>query len=184
MVDYILTYKDDSGGIVCNLFDYYETYIKPLDPRFQRYSYYSSKLVLCWFKDHSDINPSMGYINDKKRKGVLLYHCFGCGKTGHVVRLHQLIEKQYYGRSLTEVEACRDLAQRYGISLDDFEEADEEDYERKFVQKSKRIDSLRGSYTRQDFSDALLDIRRSGSVNLSDINREYIKLAATVKGLI
>ena len=180
--DFILTYERD-GKIVANLFDYYELFIKPLDKRFGNHSYYDNKLVLCWFKDHSDINPSMGWIRDRNHKGVYLYHCFGCGRTGNVIRLNQLIMSQYYNQELTEKESCLDLAVKFDIPIDDFDVTSDEDYDLQFEKRVRKVEGLKSRYTVKDFSDNLLSIRKSGKVDLNKVNSECVKLIATVKQL-
>lgn len=179
--DYILNYKDNDGNIVVNLFDYYEYYIKPLDKRFSRYSYYNDKLVLCWFKDHNDINPSMGYVRTKKSKNIHLYHCLGCGKTGDVVRLNQIIMSMYHGKELSEKESCLDLASKFKIPLDEFSEIADDDFEGRYEINLIKIDKLQSRYTERDFSNNLLNIRKRGSIDLGSVNSECIKMIATKK---
>ena len=180
--DYILTYEVDDK-IVVNLFDYYEYFIKPLDERFKNYSYYSSDLVLCFFKDHADINPSMGHIKSKKFKNVRVCHCFGCHRTADVVRLHQIISSQYHNKELTEKEACLDLAQKFNVPLDDFDELDDEDYEAKYIRQLRNIEKLSNRYTIREFSRGLKEIRGSETVDLNKVNSECVKMIATVKQL-
>ena len=180
LTDFILT-KEVDGKIVCNLFDYYERFIKPLDKRFENYSYYESKLVLCYLKGHSDINPSMGFIYDKKHKGTMLCHCFGCGATYNVVRLNQVINAQYHNKTMTEEESCRDLALKFGIDISDFKQS-EEDFEARYASRFRRITALSKRYTVEDFKNNLLNIRKSG-VSLNDVNRECIKMISTKKQL-
>ncbi len=178
--DYVLTYKNDDG-IVANLFDYYDKYIVKLDSRFSRYSYYKSKLVLCYFKDHEDVNPSMGYVWHKSLKGVRVCHCFGCGKTADVIRIHQILEKQYHNRELNEDAAAREVAVLFDIPLNEVEIA-EDDYHAKERQKVQRIETLSNRYSKRDFADALRLIRKTG--NLEALTIESIKMTAISKHLI
>jgi DNA primase len=180
--DYILSYEKD-GQIVCNLFDYYRDFVQPLDERFKRYDLYQNKTVLCWFKDHEDVNPSMGYINDRHHKGGKVYHCFGCGRTGTVVRLHQILQSQYFNRSLTEEETCKELAMHFGIPLDEFDETAEDDVEAQYIDRMKRIDRVSKLYTSKDYAQNLLEIRKKGNINLADVNAECIKMIASSKYL-
>lgn len=183
--DYILTYEAD-GKVVANLFDYYEFFIKPLDKRFAEHSYYSNKTVLCFFKDHQDINPSMGYINSRKHKKIKVCHCLGCGRTADVVRLHQLMSSQWMGVELTEKEACLDLAAKFNIPIDDFDELDDEDFEGAYIRNIKKLDKLTDRYTIREFSSALLNLRKnsqSGIIDLSKVNSECVKMIATNKVL-
>ena len=180
--DYILSYKD-GDEIVVDLFSYYENFIRPLDDRFKPYSFYDNKLVLCWFKDHEDVNPSMGYINDRFHKGQKLYHCFGCGKTGDVIRLNQLIESQYHNRELSRKESCIDLAEKFNIDIADFDELADDDYEARYIRKLRQFDMKMKRYTVNDFSHSLLAERITGKPNLDKINSECVKMIATVKQL-
>ena len=178
--DYILSYEEN-GKIVVNLFDYYERYIKPLSSKFRDQSY-DNKLVLCWFKDHADINPSMGYIADRNHKGNKLYHCFGCGKTGDVVRLNQYIESIYHNNELTEHESAVDLAQKFGVDISEFNELEDEDYDARFIRNIKKTEILKRRYTVADFNASLLEQRKEG-VDLERVNFECVKMIATVKQL-
>lgn len=179
--EFILTYERD-GRIVANLFDYYEIKIKYLDKRFEDYSYYGSKLVLCYFKDHEDINPSMGWRYASQLKGVRICHCFGCHKSADVVRLHQILRKQYDGVDLTEKDSCFELAALFNIPVDEYSELDDDDYDAKYARAFKRVDMLAKKYTRREFSMELLNQRKNG-VNLDSVNNECIKMIATVKQL-
>lgn len=180
--DYILSYKVDDE-IVVDLFSYYENYIRHLDKTFEPYSYYENKLVLCWFKEHEDVNPSMGFVNDRYHKGQKLYHCFGCGRTGDVIRLNQLIESEYHNRDLNRKESCLDLAEKYGIPIDEYEELDEEDYEARYLRRLSNIDRLMRRYTYKDFSMNIMKQRMNGKIDLNRINSECVKMIATVKQL-
>jgi DNA primase len=183
--DYVITYSVDDK-IVANLYDYYEVFIKKLDPRFEQYSYYSSNLVLCYFKDHADVNPSMGWIKDKRLKGVKVCHCFGCGKTADVVRLHQILSSQYLDKELSEKDACIEVASMFNIPLDDFNELEDDDFEGHYLRNLRRIDSLKSRYTVREFSQGVYDLRMKssmGNVDLNKLNSESVKMIATVKQL-
>lgn len=186
--EFILTYRGttDSGeqGIVCNIPDYYERYVKPLDKRFSEYSLYSSRTVICPL--HNDTDPSLGLINHRFLTDVKIYHCFGCGASGTIIRLHQFIEELYHGRRLNEQESCNELADLFGISLEDFEEIADDDYDGKYVAMLKRISNMKNSYTIKTFSTELLNIR-SSDMTLEDkmrlLNNESIKMISTQKKL-
>lgn len=183
--DYILTYEKD-GNILVNLYDYYEWYIKPLNKKWEHQSYYSTGMVLCFFPDHADVNPSMGSIKDKRLKGVRVCHCFGCGRTADVVRLHQIIQEQYHHRTLTEKEACIDLAGLFGVPIEEFDELADDDYEGKYIRNLHKIDTLQTHYTVREFSSGILNLRKEaqgGMVDLNKLNSESVKMIATVKQL-
>lgn len=163
-----------------DLYEYYKLYIKPLDKRFASGEYTDDTKVICWFKEHNDINPSMGSIRDKHNKSCRLYHCFGCGRSGNVVRLHQLIELEYHGRRITTNESCLDLANKFGIDIE--ENIADDDIEKRFDYKYRKLDMLQRRYTEKDFRDNLLKIRKEG-VSLDRVNSEVVKMTATVKEL-
>lgn len=183
--EYILTYKSGENNVV-SLFDYYEKYIKPLNKKWEHQSYYSTGMVICFFKDHADINPSMGSILDKRMKGVRVCHCFGCGRTADVIRLHQIIQEQYHNRSITEKEACIEVADLYHVPLEEFDELADDDFDGRFARNMHRVDRLQDSYTIREFSRGVMNIREnsdSGVVNLNKLNSECVKMIATVKQL-
>lgn len=178
--DYILSYEQN-GEIVASLFNYYDKYIKGLDQHFSQYSYFQNKLVLCFFKDHADVNPSMGYIKHRRLKGVMCCHCFGCGKTADVVRLHQILRSQWEGVELSEKDACLEIAEMFNIPIEDGVE--DEDFESAYNRNLRKAVSFSKSYTIRDFSAALMRERQSEKVNLNNVNRECVKMIATQKQL-
>ncbi len=180
--DYILTYQEQ-GKIKANIIDYYEDFIKPLSPHFAHQSL-ATGLVICFFKDHADTDPSLGLMKDRFHKGVMLYHCFGCGKSGDVIRLHQIIQEQYHGVKLNEKEACLALADLFNIPIEEYEDLDEEDYEKAYMRTYRNLDKLARTYTVQDYNLALLELRKKQNVKLELVNREVIKLIAMTKGLV
>lgn len=170
-----------------DLVDYYEDYIRPMEEKFRPYSLVGNKLVLCCFHEHMDLNPSFGYYNKKENGHTYkLYHCFGCQRTGNVIKLHQLMQYQYYKKKLTEKEACLELATLYNINIDDFEEVSNDDYEKKYAKQLLRIDRIKNNYSRKSFAEELLNMRKSGKVYLDGVgslNNASVKLIATIKQL-
>ena len=175
LVDYILEQIP--------LFEYYDKFISELNPRFKQYSYNSGKLVLCYFKDHDDVNPSMGWLRDKKNRDVKVCHCFGCGRTANVVRIHQILSSQYFNREMTEIEACKDLAEIFRVSIEEFKDT-EDDLNGEYIAQLNRGRKLQKSYTVQDFKYSLKDIRLHETNNtLEKLNSECVKMIATKKQL-
>lgn len=169
-----------------DLMDYYDKCVQPLDDRFKPHSFRTEKLVLCCFKDHQDINPSMGYMKSRNNGKVKLYHCFGCGKTGDVIKMHQSVEYEYHNRKLDRKEACYDLARIFGLELGEFEELGETDYDKRYSQSLIRIEKAQNNYSKKSFTKELLEIRKSGKVLLDgpgSINNASVKLIATLKQL-
>jgi hypothetical protein len=66
---------------------------------------------LCPF--HKDTDPSF-----HAWKGREVFKCFGCGSSGDVVRIHQMMHRAYFGSSITVERAIEQLAQKYEIELD------------------------------------------------------------------
>lgn len=61
---------------------------------------------------HGDSDPSFHYW---AKKGV--FHCFGCGAGGDVIKLHQSISRLYHGENLSRSEATKSLARMYNITI-------------------------------------------------------------------
>lgn len=187
--EFVMTYtvSDASGNdvILVTIEDYYKRFIQPLDIRFSRYDFYNSYKgkVLCCFKNHEDKNPSLGIIPHKHLKGVKVYHCLGCNATGDVIRLHQRIQKEYYGRSLSTRDSALELCKIYGIDASEYEkiETDQEGYYERYAS----IDGLLEDYTIRDYSSDLINARRSfaitGDVRMlaSAVDSANVKMIAT-----
>lgn len=187
--EFVLTYRGKTltgdEGIVVNIADYYSQYIQHLEKKYGEYSLHGSKLVVCPL--HNDNDPSFGLINHRFLKGVKMYHCFGCSKSGNVIRLHQLVQSKFYGRTLAEKDACIELAKMYELPIDDFLKnvPDDEDFESKYLNTKKHIDELKNSYTSQDF---YYDLQKAKELGVNDrtlhlLNSASVKMIATVKQL-
>ena len=175
--DYVLSLKNEEGEPLIDLLDYHNKYVRTLSKRLEPWSYYDNKLVLCWFKDHEDVNPSMGYITNKR--GIKLYHCFGCGKTGDVIRLHQYIESAYHSRNLNREEAAKDIASLYNIQINDKIADNLDEVERKYAEDLRKIKRLCTRYTDKEFARELMNKRVQKKLDLKALNSECIKLIAT-----
>jgi len=187
LIEFILTYEGvtDSGekGVVANISDYYARYITILDKKFKHGRLSGRDKVICPF--HDDTDPSLGLIKHKFFKNVGVYHCLGCGVAGTIVRMHQRIQKQYYGVDLTEREACESLAVLFHIPIEEFDEYEDEDLDVRYLRTSKKINRLAlSSYTIKDFTLELRDLRRGTELpDLNKVNSAYVKMVATRKKL-
>lgn len=108
--------------------DYYNRYIVPFSPKYS-YGYRGiGSKVVCPF--HDDVAPSMGVLEDSK-KGVQIFHCFGCGAKGTVITLHERFCKEHKGIELPKhVDYIKSLADMYGVQLSEvqtYEEVNKED---------------------------------------------------------
>jgi DNA primase len=94
-------------GELFPLEEYYQKKIKPMGGKFYRRK--SGKIV-CPF--HEDEAPSMGFLHNKD--GSEIYHCFGCGAKGDVVKMHQQMELVYHDRRISRNEAIKELCTIFG----------------------------------------------------------------------
>jgi DNA primase len=93
-----------------NLIEYYNKNIVPVGAKFKPMSD-SQNTGLCPF--HVDTDPS---LHMWKKKNI--FHCFGCGFGGDVVKTHMQIRRQYYGEKMSVDKAVELLAAMYDIPLD------------------------------------------------------------------
>lgn len=139
---------------------YYDTYVRPLDKkRFFRGGLSTNSMTICPF--HHDTDPSFGLMKDKFNPNILLYHCFGCGAIGDLVRMHQLIEFQYHGRDLSENEVIMDLASKFPeIDLNEVVIVEDDE---SFARLRRGLIAVQGSqdrYTIRDYQQDILNIRK------------------------
>jgi DNA primase len=92
------------------LIEYYNTQILPLNKKYHAISE-ERNTGLCPF--HADNDPSLHYWKSKN-----IFHCFGCGFGGDVVKTHMKLRKIYYNESLSIEKAIQHLASLFSISLD------------------------------------------------------------------
>lgn len=135
---------------------------------------------------HNDHDPSFGLIKSKKYKGVLVGHCFGCGRVVDVIRLNQqlinkgLIHREYYSGNqvVTYLESAKFLAEEKNLSLDDTE-AESLDMDNIQIQRELSIRKSRDKYSIRDFQNDLLAIRISNystSNKINMINRSLVRI--------
>lgn len=94
-----------------DMYEYYNTQIVPLDKKFRPISE-SQNTGLCPF--HTDTDPS---LHKWKKKNI--FHCFGCGFGGDIVKTHNQLRRQYYGENLSIKKTVEDLAMLFNITLDE-----------------------------------------------------------------
>lgn len=93
-----------------NLADYFNTYVFPKKERLTQLGAMHTGSI-CPF--HNENDPSFRYYANSNR-----FKCFGCGLSGDVVRLHQLTERHYNYKKLTDEEALRDIIRMYELGID------------------------------------------------------------------
>lgn len=86
---------------------YFNKYIQPLKQGLTKINEGNPRSC-CPFHDETD--PSFGWWQEKKR-----FHCFGCGISGDIIRLHQLKSYRYEHRKLDKSEAINELISMYHL---------------------------------------------------------------------
>lgn len=94
--------------------DIYNTFITPLNPK--KFVPMSDERItgLCPF--HVDTDPSLRYWKQKN-----IFHCFGCGFGGDSIGTYMKVRRQYFDENLSIKTAIRQLAQHFGIEIDEEE---------------------------------------------------------------
>lgn len=191
VVNIVLTQRNSNGDIKANIPEYYERFIKPLEKKYENSILTESRKAICPLPDHNDTDPSFGITNHRFFKGVKIYHCFGCGGTGTIIRLHQRMQYKYHNRSITEQESALELAKIFDIDLskaDDVGEDNEKVEGNYYMQGSKALSRLKDQYTIRDYQAELRQVRvQRDTLNMFSqtrmINRSIIKMIATGKNL-
>lgn len=151
----VVTSKNKEGKVIATVTDYYDRFIHKYDSKYQRSSFTKDKLVLCPF--HDDVNPSMGLIKDKNDKDVEIFHCFGCGASGDVVRMHRRFVFISEHRNISIETASKEVAQIYGIEINEKELEDQ----LKFLlgKREVEIEQSLGVYNFRSHSSNLMKLR-------------------------
>jgi DNA primase len=151
----VVTAKDREGKIIATVTDYYDRFVHSLGEKYRKSSFTKDRLVLCPF--HSDVNPSMGLIKDRLDKQVEIFHCFGCGASGDVVRFHRRFVFISEGRNISIDVAARELASLYGIEIS--EQRLEDELKSLLHKKEVEIEKNLGKYDFRSHSANLLKLR-------------------------
>lgn len=164
---------------------YYNEYIVPLDTkRFRAFNNGSTSICPL----HDDTDPSFGVINDRHKKGVKIFHCFGCGRTGSVIDLHRSIQMIYHNNDLDQKEAMIDLCRLYNIDASLYENDDSNNPLGYYTNVSRKVARNMDRYTIQEYKDDLLKVRKTKDANIEmkakAINSANIKYMVTIKGLL
>lgn len=164
---------------------YYNEFVVPLDPnRFRAFNNGSTSICPL----HDDTDPSFGIINDRHKKGVKIFHCFGCGRTGSVIDLHRSIQIIYHNNDLSIKEATLDLCRIYNIDATLYEDTETEGATGYYTNMSRKVARNMDRYTIQEYKDDLLKVRKAEGVALEikakAVNSANIKYMVTTKGLL
>lgn len=101
-----------------SILEYYNRFAVPLENKFYALSE-GRKAGLCPFHDETD--ASFHFWEENK-----MYHCFGCGRSGNIVKMHQEFEWIHHKRGIDKTQAMNELAQLFGVTLEaeDFSDDD------------------------------------------------------------
>lgn len=147
--DALLTARDDEGKLKVTPRIYFDRYMQKDEVSF-RYN----KLVICPF--HSDTDASLGTFRHKTLVDVELYHCFGCGATGDVVKMHIETAKRA-GKHLSTLEAIKDLMELFEVELSNT--SFDLSYATFVKDMSRRLAGIeRGYYNIRDFQEDMDEI--------------------------
>ena len=180
--EYVVTYKNEAGVVVCNIPDYYAKIVVPLEVKYKGQVLTPKHLAIC--PVHDDHDPSFGLMKDRKRDGVYLFHCFGCNQTGDIVSLHKKVMQRYYNQKLDDDACCKALIELFGIPLPTIETLEKDSPERRYMEQFSKIDSLSRRYSESEFKRNIMGLRMQGVVDLDKVNFECIKLMVTKRGVV
>lgn len=157
----IVEYSDNTKKVIelVNLADYYNTFIVPKGRIFKPVMDGRSVNGICPF--HKDTDPSFHVWKSKN-----IFHCFGCGYSGDVVKVHRQLVFNYERRKLSLEESVKELAMHYNIEL---------------TEEGNRVESP-FSIARRLLMDKDMLVKPKGMLTLSDIERENKKIERISRG--
>lgn len=97
------------------IIDYFNQHIATLDTN--KFKPMSDARITSVCPFHSENDPSF-HLWKKKN----IFHCFGCGVGGNVVRLHMLTRQTYHGEKMDRAKTIKSLAQLYNINIEEVSE--------------------------------------------------------------
>ena len=151
----VVTARNEKKQVIATVTDYYDRFVHKLEDKYAKSSFTRDKLVLCPF--HGDINPSMGLIKDKQDKQVEVFHCFGCGASGDIVKFHRRFVNISEQRNITLEVASKEVAQIYGIEIN--EEEIQDRLNNLLGERETEVEQMLGQYDYRAHSANLMKIR-------------------------
>ena len=138
--------------------EYYDKVVKPINKKF---SYSKNGKYICCL--HDDKDPSLGVIHNKSKGEV--FHCFGCNAWGTVVDLHKKESLKYFGKSLDDTLAVRELCDLFGIKYSSLPLEDTSEFERvadKDIRKELAVKEAINRFGIDDFRDGIIAGKMEG----------------------
>lgn len=135
---------------------YYEKVVIPINPK--RYHTKSDKMMVCPL--HDDHDPSMGVIHSAKKGEI--FHCFGCGRWGNVVELHQGVSKRLKGKYLSYNESLRDLCRLFNINYSEIEDLEDRESSDSEVRQELALEEAISRFDISDFKQLFLQGKLAG----------------------
>lgn len=136
------------------ILEYYRKFVQPMNPT--RYRVKNSKMMVCPL--HNDHDPSMGIIENKKRGEI--FHCFGCGRWGDIVELHQGVMQRLKGLYLSYEESLKDLSRIFGIDYSTLPKPDKNDKGDKEIQQEIALVEAMERFDVSDYRNLFLEGKR------------------------
>lgn len=135
-----------------NIAEYYLKEVYSRGGKYKKGHPIQDRLVLCPL--HDDKNPSMGFIQGKD--GIMKFHCFGCGRAGNVIDLHQGIHP-----NLSEEDALKEICKILDVEY--IEDTVESQMEMGvFENRLASIKTFNSSLTQAGFSSNIKNVYKNG----------------------
>lgn len=138
------------------ILEYYRKVVVPMNPK--RYFEKGNSLVVCPL--HDDHDPSLGIIHSSKDGEI--FHCFGCGRWGNVVELHQGVMRRLRGRRLSYEESLRELCSLFSVDYSRVAEEAEKDKKNSENRSEWAIEEAISRFDISDFRELFLQGKLAG----------------------
>ena len=154
---------------------YYEKVVIPMNPK--RYHTKSDKMMVCPL--HDDHDPSMGVIHSSKNGEI--FHCFGCGRWGNVVDLHQGVTKRLKSRYISYDKSLRVLCRLFNVNYDLVKDMEDKENRDSDIKREIALDEAISRFDISDFKELFLLGKLAGR-GVGYFNNLMMVMVNAVKG--
>lgn len=158
------------------ILEYYRKFVQPINS--SRYKIKNDRMMVCPL--HNDHDPSMGIMENGKYGEI--FHCFGCGAWGNIIKLHIGVMKRLRGIIFSHDEAIKDLCRIFSIDYDKLPKEEDINVEDKELLQEIALEEVIEKFDVSDYRNLFLEGKRKKK-NIVYFNTLTMMMISELKGM-